>query len=40
VHLSAQELEAGLDDIRRSPQEEGRLELIVARPRAGVRQEL
>ena len=40
VHLGDQELEAGLEDIRRSPQDEGRLELIVVRPRAGVRQEL
>jgi hypothetical protein len=40
VHLSDQALEAGLEAIRRSPQDDGRLELIVVRPRAGVRQEL
>lgn len=36
-HLTALELDAGLDDIRRSPKDEGRLELIVARQRAGER---
>ena len=32
VHLTSEELEAGLEEILRSPQGEGRLELIVARP--------
>jgi hypothetical protein len=32
VHLTSEELEAGLEEILRSPQDEGRLELIVARP--------
>jgi len=32
-HLTKDELEAGLDEIRRSPRDEGRLELIVRRPR-------
>jgi hypothetical protein len=32
-HLTKEELEAGLDDIRQSPDEEGTLELIVRRPR-------
>jgi hypothetical protein len=40
VHLSGHELEAGLEDIRRSPQDAGHLELIVIRPRAGVREVL
>jgi hypothetical protein len=31
-HLTAAELEAGLDEIRRSPADEGRLEMIVCRP--------
>ena len=31
-HLTTAELEAGLDDIRRSPADEGRLEMIVCRP--------
>ena len=31
-HLTASELEAGLDDIRRAPKDEGVLELIVRRP--------
>ncbi len=31
-HLPRAELEAGLEEIKRSPQDEGRLELIVARP--------
>jgi len=32
VHLTSEELEAGLEEILHSPQDEGRLELIVARP--------
>ena len=31
-HLTWDELTAGLDEIRRSPQDEGLLELIVRRP--------
>jgi hypothetical protein len=34
------ELEAGLDDIRRSPKDEGALELIVRRPSVGERESL
>ncbi len=37
-HLSAEELEAGLADIRRSPRDEGRLALIVRRPRTEERE--
>ena len=40
VHLSPQELGAGLDHIRRSPVDEGTLELIVARPEVDQRQVL
>jgi hypothetical protein len=36
--LSWDELEAGLDEIRRSPADEGRLQLIVRRPRIGERE--
>ena len=36
-HLSMTELEAGLDEIRKSPQDSGALKLIVARPSSGVR---
>jgi MOSC domain-containing protein YiiM len=36
-HRSVDELEAGLDDVRRSPRDEGTLELIVARPAVGER---
>lgn len=39
-HLSMAELEAGLDEIRRSPSDEGVLELIVRRPREGEREVL
>jgi hypothetical protein len=35
--LTMEELEAGLDHIRRSPKDEGVLELIVRRPRVGAR---
>ena len=35
-----EELEAGLDDIRRSPKDEGALELIVRRPSVGERESL
>ncbi|MDP9073588.1 MAG: MOSC domain-containing protein [Actinomycetota bacterium] len=40
AHLSLGELEAGLDDIRRSPANSGRLELIVRRPSVGGREVL
>lgn len=36
-HRSVAELEAGLDDVRASPRDEGSLELIVARPAPGER---
>jgi hypothetical protein len=39
-HLTMTELEAGLDEIRRSPQDEGVLKLIVRRPQVGVREVL
>ena len=39
-HLSMEELEAGLDEIRRSPKDEGKLELIVRRPQLGEREVL
>ena len=40
THLTADELDAGLDDIRRSPADGGTLRLIVRRPDAGVREEV
>ena len=39
-HLSTEELNAGLDDIRRAPKDAGVLELIVRRPRKGEREVL
>jgi MOSC domain-containing protein YiiM len=39
-HLTLAELEAGLAEIRRSPQEEGVLEMIVRRPRTDEREVL
>src|SRR5947208_3414161 len=39
-HLTTAELEAGLDEIRRSPQDQGRLELIVRRPQTESREVL
>src|SRR5687768_12163616 len=39
-HLTMEELEAGLDDIRRSPKDVGVLELIVRRPSTGEREVL
>jgi hypothetical protein len=39
-HLTMEELEAGLDEIRRSPADEGVLELIVRRPRTDEREVL
>src|SRR5215510_67523 len=37
-HRSMTELESGLDEIRRSPKDEGRLEMIVRRPVKGQRE--
>ena len=37
-HLTASELEAGLDEISRSPKDEGVLEMIVRRPQVGERE--
>ncbi|MEP6635156.1 MAG: MOSC domain-containing protein, partial [Acidobacteriota bacterium] len=39
-HLTMAELEAGLEEIRRAPQDEGVLELIVRRPQVDERQVL
>jgi MOSC domain-containing protein YiiM len=39
-HLTMAELEAGLDEIRRAPKDEGVLALIVRRPRPGEREVL
>src|SRR5882672_6525919 len=39
-HLTMEELEAGLDEIRQSPQDEGVLRLIVRRPRTDQREVL
>jgi hypothetical protein len=39
-HLTADELEAGLEDIRRSPRDHGALILIVRRPAVGEREVL
>ena len=39
-HLTTAELEAGLDEIRRAPRDEGVLELIVRRPKADAREVL
>lgn len=39
-HLTMEELEAGLDEIRRSPKDEGVLELIVRRPGINEREVL
>ena len=38
THLTMAEMEQNLDEIRRSPKQEGRLELIVRRPRSGERE--
>jgi len=40
THLSMAELEAGLDEIRQSPKDDGVLALIVRRPRTGEREVL
>ena len=37
-HLTRAQLEAGLDGIRQSPEDAGRLELIVRRPSSGDRE--
>jgi hypothetical protein len=37
-HLNATELEAGLDEVRRSPKDQGLLEMIVCRPQSGERE--
>ena len=39
-HLTMAELEAGLDEIRQSPTDEGLLQLIVRRPRVDAREVL
>ena len=39
-HLSTEELEPGLDEIRRAPANEGVVELIVRRPAEGEREVL
>jgi hypothetical protein len=39
-HLTTEELETGLEEIRRSPADEGRLELIVRRPQIDAREVL
>jgi len=40
LHLTTQELEAGLDAIRKSPKDAGAIELIVRRPEIGAREVL
>jgi hypothetical protein len=40
THLSADDLQAGLDHIRAAPRDAGTLDLIVRRPSVGVREEL
>jgi MOSC domain-containing protein YiiM len=40
VHLTVEALEAGLDEIRRSPADGGRVELIVRRPEVDAREVL
>ena len=39
-HLDLITLEAGVDEVRRSPKDEGRLDLIVRRPAEGEREQL
>jgi hypothetical protein len=39
-HLTTAELEAGLEEIRRAPKDDGRLELIVRRPQVDAREVL
>ena len=38
THMTMAELDLGLDEIRNAPKKEGRLELIVRRPRSGERE--
>jgi len=38
THLTREQLEAGLSDIRQSPRDEGELQMIVRRPAIGVRE--
>jgi hypothetical protein len=40
IHRSTAELEAGLEHVRQSPADDGRLELVVRRPAIGEREEL
>lgn len=40
VHLTKEELEAGLDEIRHSPKDKGILEMIVCRPTENEREVL
>lgn len=40
IHLTKEQLEAGLDEIRRAPKDEGVLALIVRRPETGERESL
>lgn len=40
AYLTTEELDAGLDGIRRSPKDGGKVELIVARPDLGAREEM
>src|SRR5689334_22451782 len=37
MHASTTQLEAGLDEVRRSPKDDGVLEMIVCRPQSGER---
>ena len=37
-HLTTEEIEAGLDEIKRSPKDHGTLQLIVRRPEVGARE--
>ena len=39
-HLTKDQLEAGLDEIRRSPKDKGALQMIVRRPQTEQREEL
>lgn len=40
THLTQEELESGLEEIRRSPQDGGKLEMIVRRPQTDAREQL
>jgi hypothetical protein len=40
MHVSLEQLRAGLEEIRRSPSRDGRLEMIVRRPKVGAREVL